>query len=66
VGALLSTTKHGAGHRLALCLPVRAGTEESQREERSMYAGYTEFLAFLGITAVWALIMYAIAVLKGE
>ena len=31
-----------------------------------MYEGYTEFLAFLGITAVWMMVMYVIAKLKGE
>ena len=31
-----------------------------------MYAGYMEFLAFLGITAVWMMVMYVIAKLKGE
>ena len=31
-----------------------------------MYEGYTEFLTFLGITAVWLMVMYGIAKLKGE
>ena len=31
-----------------------------------MDAGFNEFLAFLGITAVWMMVMYVIAKLKGE
>ena len=31
-----------------------------------MDAGFNEFVAFLGITAVWLMVMYGIARLKGE
>lgn len=31
-----------------------------------MDAGYTEFLAFLGVTIAWMAVMYVVAKLKGE
>ena len=31
-----------------------------------MDAGFNEFVVFLGITAVWLVVMYGIAKLKGE
>ena len=31
-----------------------------------MDAGFNEFVTFLGITAVWLVVMYGIAKLKGE
>lgn len=31
-----------------------------------MYAGYTEFLAMMGVTVAWMAVMYVIAKLKGE
>ena len=31
-----------------------------------MDAGFVEFVVFLGITAVWMMVMYVVAKLKGE
>lgn len=65
MGAVLNTTKHGAGHRLALCLPVRAGADESQSKERAM-SPWNEFLVYMSVVIVWMLVVYGIAKLKGE
>lgn len=63
-----SATSHDETRRRsqsASRLPVRAGADESQRQEVVMNP-WNEFVIYMSVVVVWMLVVYGIAKLKGE